>query len=457
MKLNIKRISLLSISALALIAGAQNTRSGYFLDDYTYRFQMNPAFDNSRSFFAMPALGNMNIGMQGTLGVSDVIYNVNGRTTTFMNPGVSAEEVMKNISDKNRIGADVKLTLLAAGFKAWGGYNTIAINARVSTEAHLPGSVFSLLKEGVANKTYDISNLRAFASAYGEVSLGHSRNINDKWRVGANVKVLVGGGYLDAVLDRAELTLGEDDWTVTAEGNVNANVKGFQYKTKVNENTNHRYVNGAKIDGTGVNGFGVAFDLGATYKPARDWTVSAALLDLGFIGWSNNMLASTNGVKTFNTDKYTFNVDDDQPNSFDAEWDKIKDDFSSIYELDDMGDTGGKTRMLGATMNLGVEYTLPVYRKLTFGLLNTTRIQGEYTWTDFRLSANVAPVKCFDASVNMSARTYGVGFGWLLNFHTKGFNMFLGMDRTLGKVTKQFVPLSSNGSVNIGINFPLGS
>ena len=46
MKLNIKRISLLSISALALIAGAQNTRSGYFLDDYTYRFQMNPAFDN---------------------------------------------------------------------------------------------------------------------------------------------------------------------------------------------------------------------------------------------------------------------------------------------------------------------------------------------------------------------------------------------------------------------------
>ena len=275
--------------------------------------------------------------------------------------------------------------------------------------------------------------------------------------MGANVKVLVGGGYLDAVLDRAELTLGEDDWTVTAEGNVNANVKGFQYKTKVNENTNHRYVNGAKIDGTGVNGFGVAFDLGATYKPARDWTVSAALLDLGFIGWSNNMLASTNGVKTFNTDKYTFNVDDDQPNSFDAEWDKIKDDFSSIYELDDMGDTGGKTRMLGATMNLGVEYTLPVYRKLTFGLLNTTRIQGEYTWTDFRLSANVAPVKCFDASVNMSAGTYGVGFGWLLNFHTKGFNMFLGMDRTLGKVTKQFVPLSSNGSVNIGINFPLGS
>lgn len=455
MKNIIRNISIIAMAMSSMAVGAQNTRSGYFLEDYTYRFQMNPAFENSRGFFSMPALGNVNVGMQGTLGVSDVIYNVNGRTTTFLNPGVSAQEVMSNIGDKNRIGADVKLTLLAGGFKAWGGYNTLALNARVSTEAHLPGSLFSLLKEGVANRTYDISNLRAFATGYAELSLGHSRAINKQWRVGANVKFLVGGGYVDAILDRAELTLGENDWTVTTEGDISANVKGLKYKTKENKDTKHRYVNGAEIDGAGVNGFGVAVDLGATYKPSKDWTVSAALLDLGFIGWSNNMLASTNGVKTFNTDRYTFNADDDAPNSFDKEWDKLKDDFSAIYELDDMGDTGGKARMLGATLNLGVEYKLPVYRKLSFGLLNTTRLQGKYTWTDFRLSANVAPVKCFDAGVNMSAGTYGVGFGWLLNFHTKGFNMFIGMDRTLGKVTKQFVPLSSNGSVNIGMNFPL--
>ncbi|MCM1483905.1 MAG: DUF5723 family protein [Muribaculaceae bacterium] len=456
MKLSIRNISILALSAMAPVtAMAQNTRSGYFLEDYTYRFQMNPAMDNSRNFFAMPALGNVNVSMNGTLNVSDVIYNVNGRTTTFLNPGVSAQEVMKNIGDKNRIGADVKLTLLAAGFKAWGGYNTIAVNARVSTEAHLPGSFFSLLKEGVENKSYDISDLRAFGTGYAELSLGHSRQINKKWRVGASMKLLVGGGYVDAILDQAQLTLGENDWTIKSDGKINANVKGFTYKTKVNENTHHRYVNGAKVDGAGVNGFGIAFDFGATYKAARDWTVSASLLDLGFIGWSNNMLATTNGLKTFNTDGYTFNADDDQPNSFGKEWDKIKDDLSALYELDDMGDTGGKARMLGATFNIGAQYTLPAYRKLTFGLLNTTRIQGEYSWTDFRLSANVAPVKCFEAGVNMSAGTYGVGFGWLMNFHTKGFNFFLGMDRTLGKVTKQFVPLSSNGSVNIGMNFPL--
>lgn len=441
-------------AAVSMPAMAQNTRSGYFLEDYTYRFELNTAYGNSHNFIAVPVLGNVNMAMNGTLGVSDVLYNVNGRTTTFLNPEISASEALGNIGSHPRIGADIKMTLLAAGFKAWGGYNTVSVNARTSMDIQLPKSVFSLLKEGVANKTYDIADLGAFANVYAEIALGHSRKINDKWRVGATLKFLVGGGYLDATLNKAQLSLGENDWSIVANGDIEANIKGLKYKTKENDRTHHRYVNGADIDGLGINGFGVAVDLGATYKPARDWTVSAAILDLGFISWNNNMLASTNGDKCFNTDRYTFNADDTQDNSFSKEWDKIRDDISSIYELEDMGDTGGKTRMLGATMNIGVEYTLPVYRKLTFGLLNTTRIQGRYSWTDFRLSANVSPVKCFNAGVNMTAGTYGIGFGWLLNLHAKRFNFFLGMDRTLGKVAKQFVPLNSNASVNLGINVP---
>lgn len=454
MKLNIRHLASAIICCSSISAIAQNTESAYFLDDYTYRFEMNPAFDNSRNFIAMPALGNVNIGMNGTLHVSDVIYNVDGHTTTFLNPGISVEEAMKNISDKNRIGSDIKLNILSTGFKALGGYNTISINARANVGVNLPGSIFSLLKEGVANRTYDISNLGARAVAYGELALGHSHRLSDKVRVGATMKFLLGGGYADARLDRAQLNLGVDDWTIVSNGEIQASVKGLEYKTKVNNHTGHRYVNGAKVDGTGLNGFGVAFDMGVIYQPARDWRLSASILDLGFISWSNNMVASTCGEKTFNTDRYTFNVDDEAPNSFDNEWKIIRDDLSSLYELEDLGDAGSKTRALAATLNVGVEYILPAYRKLSFGLLNTTRINGAYSWTDFRVSANVAPVKCFDAGINLSAGTFGVGFGWIVNLHPKGFNLFLGMDRTLGKLAKQGVPLNSNAQVNLGINFP---
>lgn len=454
MKLNIRTLAATILCASAITSIAQNTESGYFLEDYTYRFELNPAFDNSRNFVSLPGLGNVNVGMNGTLHVSDVLYNIDGHTTTFLNPGISTDEVMKNISDKNRIGTDIKLNILSAGFKAMGGYNTISINARANVGVNVPGSVFSLLKEGVANKTYDITNLGARATAYGELALGHSHQLSKKVRIGATMKFLFGGGYLDAKLNRAQLDLGTDDWTITSNGEIQASVKGLEYKTKVNNHTGNTYVNGARVDGTGLNGFGLAFDLGVVYQPGRDWRLSASVLDLGFISWSNNVVASTLGDKTFNTDRYTFNVDDDAPNSFDNEWKSIRDDLTSLYELEDLGNTGGKIRSLAATLNFGVEYTLPAYRKLSFGLLNTTRVNGAYSWTDFRLSANIAPAKCFDAGINMSAGTFGVGFGWIVNLHPKGFNLFLAMDRTLGKLAKQGVPLNSNASLNLGINFP---
>lgn len=441
----------------ALTAGAQNTRSGYFVDDYTYRFQLNPAFGNSKSFFSMPVLGNMNVGMNGNLHVTDLLYNVDGRTTTFMNPKVSTSEFLGNISDMNKLRINTKFDIMSVGFKALGGYNTVNLNVRTDIGLNLPKSIFSLLKEGLSNKSYAIDDMRASASAYAEIALGHSRDITSEWRVGATVKFLVGGANIDAHLRRATMTLGTDSWTIESEAEINASLKGLSYETDYNDRTKNHYVSGAKVDGAGIGGFGLGFDLGAVYKPAMlpDWTFSAAILDLGFINWSNNVVASTNGVKEFNTNEYTFNVDDKADNSFSKEWDKMQDKLSALYELDDMGDQGSRTTSLATTFNIGAEYTFPLYRRLTFGLLNTTRINGDYTWTDFRLSANVAPVKCFSASANLGVGTFGAAFGWLLNFHHTGFNIFVGMDNTLGKVAKQFVPLSSNASFNFGINFPL--
>lgn len=434
---------------------AQDLSSGYFVEDYTYRYQMNPAFGNSQNFISMPALGNLNVGLHGNLGISDVLYNVDGKTTTFMNPKLSSDEVLKNINDVNRIGTLDKIGILSAGFKAFGGYNTVSINAVADVSVKVPGEMFNLLKNGVANKTYDLGDLRASGVAYGEIAFGHSRQVMKGLRVGATLKFMLGGGYMDAHMRNANLVLGENEWTVTTDADLRSSVKGLTYKTKVNDRTGHRYVNGIDVDGTGLNGFGMALDLGAVYEtPVKGLTVSLALLDLGFISWNNDMLATTNGEKTFTTDKYTFNADDDAPNSFSKEWDRLRDDFSAIYELDDMGDQGGRTSMPHATLNIGVQYALPMYNKLTFGLLNITRLAGDFTTTDFRLSANIAPCRIFSGGVNLGVGTFGASFGWVANLHLTGFNFFLGMDRVPGKLCKQGVPLSSNAQVTMGINFP---
>lgn len=179
--LNIKHI----IAGVALVAVAvpaavaQHTQSGYFLDGYMYRYRMNPAIGNdSTRFVAVPAIGNLNVAARGNLHVSDVFYNVNGRTTTFMNPGVTVAELMDNIGDNNRLSTDVNVTLLAGGFKAWGGYNTVTIGARANAALRVPRELFSLLKEGVANRSYDIHDIGAHADAFAEIAFGHSRDIN---------------------------------------------------------------------------------------------------------------------------------------------------------------------------------------------------------------------------------------------------------------------------------------
>ena len=158
---------------------------------------------------------------------------------------------------------------------------------------------------------------------------------------------------------------------------------------------------------------------------------------------------------SFSSDTYNFNVDEDATNSFENEWEKMRDGLSETYELDDLGDQGSRSTSLGATMNLAAAYTLPSYRNLTFGLMNTTRINGDYSWTDFRLSTNWRTNDhIFSATADVAVGTYGASFGWLLNFHPNGINLFVGMDHTLGKMAKPCIPMSSNAHFNMGLNFP---
>lgn len=449
--------------ASALMAGttagamAQASYSGYFLENYTHRYELNPALvDMSKNnyFVAMPVLGNMNIGFQGNLHLTDVLYNVNGQTVLFTNPDISASQALKRISDKERMGLNLEMDILAVGFKAFGGKNVVTLGAVADANVMVPGSMFRFAKEGVSNQKYDLSNVRALAEGYAKLQFNHQRDLGQYLpglKAGAAFKMLFGIGSVDAKLNEAYLDLDENDWRIKTNGSVAMNMGNMRYKTTRSDVTGLDYVDGVEDLSPGVNGFGIGFDLGATYD-WKDFQFSLALLDLGFISWSGTRTATTDGERYVNTNDYTFGVTDE---AYKDEWnDKLKPALYKLYQLQDKGDTGSRTRSLRTTLNWGVQYELPYYRRLHFGLVNSTRFNGPFTTTDFRFSANVRPVDCFSASANFTAGTYGVGFGWLANVNVKGFNFFLGMDRTIGKLAKQGVPLNSNGQVNFGMNFP---
>ena len=444
----------LALAGLCVANAQTNTYSGYFLDNFLYRYQLNPALANDNNFVSFPGLGNLSVGTQGTVHLNKLLYNYDGKTVLFTNPNLPDSKV-KSFGKSNKLGFNIRENIMSGGFKAWGGYNTISIGVVANSQIGAPGSLLNMLRDGIKNDTYDIQNFMVAANSYAEIALNHSRDIKQVpgLRVGLTFKFLVGMANIYGKFNKAQMTLGQDSWDIISEGDVYLSGKGLKWETKINDDEPmkpRKYISGVNTDNfSAPNGFGAAFDLGATYK-WRDFNFSLAILDLGGIAWTDTQKASTNGEQHFQTSDYTFTVNGDEDT-----FDQMKNQLSALYQLEPVEGNYKRSTMQGTTMNIGVEYELPYYRQLTFGLLNTTRMCGNYTWTEFRLSANVMPVKYVSASANLVMGTYGVGFGWLVNVTSgKGFNIFLGMDRVPGKLSKQYVPLNSNFNFNFGMNFP---
>ncbi len=450
------------------MASAQNLNSAYFLDGYTYGHRMNPAKDYDRKgYVSFPFLGNVNMGLNGNLAMTDVLKFNGNQLTTFLNPNIPVGEALSGFSGNNYTRMDMNLDILGFGFHAWGGFNTFHIAMRSNVGFNAPYELFEATKT-LTNKDYDISDVRMDAMAWAEVGFGHSRQVTDAWRVGGKLKVLLGVGRAKMHLKNAHLDLSAPDkWTLTADAQAEVSLKGFSWgemETKdYNDGGTYQQINfdNADVDGFGLGGWGLGFDLGAEWDLGKQgWldgmTVSASLLDLGFISWSETHYASNSNGKPVIFEGFNdIKVDDGPGTAMGDQTDNYGDRFSDLMAMQD-GGVRKATTMLGATLNIAAEYKMPFYKKLSAGFLSTTRIQGVYTWNEERISATVSPVKWLEASINVGFGTRGTSFGWVANIHPRGFNLFVGMDHLMGKISKQGLPLGSNTGVTVGINIPFG-
>lgn len=111
---------------------AQALNSGYFLDGYLFKHQLNPALESDKSYFSIPVLGNMNFGTMGNVGMANFIYPTAGnKLTTFMNSSVSAEEFLGGLRNINKMSMNVNTSIISMGFRGWGGFNTLDIGLEI--------------------------------------------------------------------------------------------------------------------------------------------------------------------------------------------------------------------------------------------------------------------------------------------------------------------------------------
>lgn len=450
------------LASVGLSVSAQQVRTSYFMESSTMRTALNPAFRPDRGYVSIPVLGTVGAAY-GTNGVAvdNFVYSRNGQTVTFLDQSVSSQEFLGGLKDQNQVNVDFATKILSGGWYAGKGFWSVDVSIKGLTNLRAPKSLFEFMKVGNGSQqTYDIKNIRGYAEAYLETGVGYSRPITDKLTVGGKLKMLWGLGSANMNITSLHAEMNSDAWTITSQGQFEANVKGLKPEFET-DNKGNEYINSFDYDSPGLSGFGLGVDLGATYQLTEDITLSAAVLDLGFISWSKggSVVGKLDG-DPFNFDGFDLEIGNNSGSnvpSMSDQFDQITDDFADLLHFRQQA---GKSRgtSLRSTINVGGEYRL-LEKKLGIGLLSSTRFYTPKAYTELTLSGNYRPVKWFEVALSYSFihsdfKTYGIA----LNFSPSWINFFIGSDYMITKVTPQMLPVSANAmNFYMGLSVPLRS
>ena len=458
---------------LGMSVNAQYLRTSYFMEGTSSRLQLNPGLQPTRGYFNFPVIGSFNVGASSNvLGVEDIKDILDSGDNLFEN-----DKLYDRLKDENHLNVNLNTDILSFGWYKGKGFWSFNVGLRVDVDASIEKNMFEYLRqvnrfEGV-NTISDLQKLNGGfqntdlnVRSWMEIGLGYSRPVTDKLTVGGRVKALLGVGKgqmkvnnfnlnvdynqefanlsQDQIYQRiANGDLREDTplGTVkyTADAQVSTTVKGGGLKYNQEGN-----ISGFdfKAEDAGVAGLGFGIDLGASYKVLDHFTVSAAVLDLGYINWkgSETRMATVN---TTDGDVIT-------AGNYQEKIDKYSStDFLNMdrFNLKEDGQShDSEKKKLASTIVLAGEYAL-LNNALSFGAMYTSRFVQPKTMNELTLSATLRPKNWFNVAFSYSPiMAAGKSMGVALKLGP----VFLGTDYMFFGKNSQTV----NGFV--GISFPMG-
>ena len=482
-----------------LSANAQFLRTSYFMEGTHYRQQLNPALTPTKGYFNLSVIGAVNATVGSTsLGYQDIIDIIDDGDDFYTKP-----DFMNRLKDNNKLNVNFSTEILSAGWYKGKNFWSFNIGLRTDIGANLTKNMFTFLnemetvEENWRNSNYDISGQQLNINAYTEIGLGLSRQINSRLTVGARVKALLGIGNMELKLNRVAMSanLPSDQqinqWSSESYGNSMTPPQAAQAAQELKDKFNNYHANltvGAELKSSfkglelqeeegkdyvtdfdfdsgklGIAGYGFGIDLGASYKILDNLTVSASVLDLGFISWSK----SSTKIASANPDPidikgstYANMVDPNNPNTVMNAVNQLQNDAQGYMDRVTNGDVldydmlqlevsdakESRKSRLASTLVLGAEYGF-FNNKLAVGVLSTTRFVQPDALTELTFSANYRPKSWFNVALSYSAiQSAGKSFGLGLKLGP----LFVGTDY-------MFLGKNSN-SVNgfVGVSIPLG-
>ncbi|MDR0385568.1 MAG: DUF5723 family protein [Prevotellaceae bacterium] len=459
-----------SIGVIAVLFAAVSTVSAqvntlYYMKTVATRHEMNPSFQPlPNSYYSiLPISSGMYIGAgNNSLALEDIIYpNRSGgeyKTVLFFNNEGNVADFYSRLKKTTQIYSEVDLRLFAMGIRMRNNsYLTIGLNTKSSANIFIPKDLAKLLIYGTPDTTgmnsFNLDRFGVRASMYSELAVGYSRKIDSRLTVGAKIKLLAGHANMITKIDRFRLNASREKWEFDIKGTVNMSIPNTEYELDEQrriENMNIKPFDDFQF-GNMIGGLGAAVDLGANYKLLDDrLTVSASLLDFGFIGWKSSNASNIPVDGHFEFEGVDIEFKDGKANWDEDYFDNIQDniDYTTTFE--------SYMSSLAAKVMLGAEYGILNHR-LTFGGLSKSTIVNKTVFQEITASVNYLPFNFFNASLSYSLLngrfgTVGLGLGGRLG----PFNMYVAGDYMPVKYAKQYVPYKNkafNLQMGLLLNF----
>ncbi|MFO7658074.1 MAG: DUF5723 family protein [Bacteroidales bacterium] len=419
------------------IATAQQSNILYYMRGVPQSHLLNPATQPRCGFYlGLPGAAPVQATAENSaFSINDLLWYNGDSTITFLHPDADPQEFLDNFTAANHISADVSTSIASWGFRSGEKYYSFDITQKVFARFTYPGDIIRFAINGNEEEDeFDLSSLAVNAMSYTEFSMGVSHKLSDMVTFGYRGKFILGQANIATKKSDITLNTSFDNWTVDSRYSLNVSVPGLiiprdeENRFNLGDVTFDEDMEASDYISAFTGNFGLGLDLGVHINPIEQLTLSASILDLGFIRWKN----------------YTYNLEQDTRFVFDPEVTFQQSDSGVLIQLYGNEDFGqglvdslensfinknsetetAYTTYLPAKVYLGVKYHL--IDEISVGLLSRSEIYKGRIRQQLSLSANFYPIKMISASFNYTImnRTYN-NFGVGLALKAGPFNWYV--------------------------------
>jgi hypothetical protein len=440
--------------SLALVFGAgqqawaQTQNSLYFMNGIPQTNRVNPARQPQCGFYiGIPILSPLSTQITSDpLVYDDVIYPHPSEDSliTFLHPLGDQEAFLNKLKPLNVVLADTRVSALSFGFGTGAGFFSLDLTVRAEADLNYPGDLARLLLEGAdEGGVYNMDGVGPNFSGFDEIAVGWSKAFGNKWQVGIRGKALFGFGNLSFTRSEFEVSTSEDLWNIQSDMELYASLPfaevvydedGKIEDIIVEEDISSTRPAALFRQAFNVKNFGLAVDLGADYRPSDRWLLSASVLDIGYIHWTDEI-----HQVSFKTDydfvglevnPFDFTGDGSLGDYIDSSFSAIGDSLSGELEFTPGGSYNSR---LNPKLYIGASWWATP--KINFGILSRTDFLRETIFEQLTASANFAAGRILNFTLSytfMNGNWKNLGAG--ISINAGPLNIYAVSDNTLDAI-----------------------